>query len=184
MNQSKISVRYAKALFSIALEKNILEKIYQDMVLISNSGRIPEMAGLLNSPVISTTEKKKAMASLYEKKVDQITMSFLMLVIENKREIFLTDISRYFIDLHKKEHGIKTVTFITAAEIDETLRKKLIELIKSNFKTGVELNEKIDKDLIGGYILQIDDKQIDTSVSGKLKSLKRDLINTTFEKKL
>lgn len=184
MNQSKISVRYAKALFHLAKDNNSLETVMLDIQLIMNACKTKELGDFINSPVVNSTNKRKVINAVFDKKISDHSLSFLNLVLENKRENYLLDISRNFITMFKTEQGIKTVVFTTPLEIDENLRQMIIKLVGEVFQTKVELHEKVKKDLIGGYILRIDDNQIDDSVSGKLKKYERDLIKTHFEKKL
>jgi F-type H+-transporting ATPase subunit delta len=184
MNDSKISVRYSKALFQLAKEQNSLDAVLEDVKLILKVSEMKEVAEFLHSPILNSTEKLKAVKSIFSDKVSKNALSFLKVVIENKRENYLAAIARNYITMYKTEQGIKTVVFTTAVEIDEELRQIINKLVSEVFQTKVELNEKLDQKLVGGYILRIDDNQIDDSISSKLKQYKRELINTSFEKKL
>ncbi|MBN2680906.1 MAG: ATP synthase F1 subunit delta [Bacteroidales bacterium] len=184
MNQSKISVRYAKALFHLAKDNNSLPAVMDDIKLILDTAKIQELAEFINSPILNSTEKRKAINAIFENKISKHSLSFLNLVLENKRENYLNDIARNFIYMYKTDQGIKSVVFTTPVAIDETLRNNIINLVSTVFSTKVELKERIKEDLLGGYILRIDDNQIDDSISGKLKKYKRELINTSFEKKI
>jgi F-type H+-transporting ATPase subunit delta len=185
MNYSKISVRYSKALFMLAKEKQLLEEVKNDMILIHKSCQeIRDFDWLLDSPVIQTTEKQRALTSIYKGKVNELTLSFINLVARNKRESFLVGISRNFIDIYRKEKGIKAVTLTSSIELDKKTVDKIISVVKEAYNTEIEVSTVVDEEIIGGYILRIDDFQLDDSVASKLKQLERELINTSFEYKI
>jgi len=185
MNHSKISVRYAKALFLLAKERNILDEIKKDIELVYTScDSVYELKFLLESPVVKTSQKQEIFKQIYQNKVNELTITFLDLIIKNKREAHIKDIARNILDLFRKELGVKTAILTTAVALDETLRKNITEVIKLKFKTEIELTEQINKDLIGGFILRVDDQQYDASVSTKLNKLKKVLINKTYDNRL
>lgn len=181
MNQSKISVRYAKALFSLAEEKNALEKTEQDLAQVYELCDNPDFRLLLESPVVQTSQKQKAFKELFQEKFDQRSLSFLNLVLKNKRELFLKDIARNFLDQARKHKGIKQATLVSAVRLDEPIVKKIEKLIAQQVKAQVEITRQIDKSLIGGFILRIEDQQFDASVATKLKKIERQLLETPME---
>jgi F-type H+-transporting ATPase subunit delta len=175
MNDSKISVRYTKALFQLALEKNILDKINQDMIFISEICKIPEMKEFLHSPIIVPSKKTAIFHNVLGDKVEKITLSLIDLVVKNSREIFLPAISREFVHETMRYKGITETTLTTAVMADPAVKKQITDLVARVFNTRVELKENIDADIIGGFILQVDDNYIDASVRNKLRKIKKEL---------
>lgn len=184
MNYSKISIRYSKALFELAKEKNLIEEIKSDVKLIYDSFAVPEFSILLNSPIVKNSVKFEIIKKIFSNNLNSLTFSFLKMIIDNKRENHLNDISRNFLDFYKKDKGIKTSVFTTAADIDKDLMESIKKVIKDVFNSEIELNHIIDNEILGGFVLRVEDQQIDSSVSSKLRTLKRNLINTTFDVKL
>jgi F-type H+-transporting ATPase subunit delta len=179
MNESKISVRYAKALFSLGKEENAFGVLKKDMGLLHQCIKeIPELQYVIQSPVIKTTEKIRLFQESFKDSFSPLTFSFINLVLENRREDYLTGISRYFLDLLKTNYGIRSAELVTAVPINENLRKSIIQLIARKVDAKVELHEQVDKNIIGGFILRVDDQQIDASISSKLSRIKRELINS------
>ncbi len=86
MNDSKISVRYARALFQSAVEKKILDKVLQDMIFISSLCEMEEVKEVLVSPIIVPSKKKSILSGILEKNVEKITLSLVDLLIQNGRE--------------------------------------------------------------------------------------------------
>jgi len=177
MNESKISVRYAKALFRSALEKKVLDEVNKDMVFISSVCASEEFKDFLNNPVIDTEAKKKVMSNIFEKNVGGITMSLINLVIKNGRESFLPAIARVFRSDTLRYMGITECLLTTAVKIDGGIKKQISDLVASGFKTKVEFKENIDSEIIGGFILRVDDKYIDASIRYKLRKIKKELIS-------
>lgn len=177
MDENKISVRYAKALFSLAKEKKVLDEVKKDVDLIYQTSRaVPEFKMILGSPVIKTSAKAKIFKEIFVKQVNSITFSFLNLLLSNKRELFLEDISRNFLALYRKSTGFKSAVISSAFALDSATVEQFRQLIRNKFKTEVELTCNVNHDLIGGFVLRVEDQQIDASVSAKLKGLKQELV--------
>jgi F-type H+-transporting ATPase subunit delta len=179
MDENKISVRYAKALFNLATEKKVLDEVKQDVdLLYQTSSAVPEFKIILGSPVIKTSDKAKIFKEIFSKRVNSITYSFLNLILSNKRESFLEDISRNFLALYRKYSGYKSAVISSAFPLDSKMIEQFKQLIRSKFKTEVELVCNVNQDLIGGFVLRVEDQQIDASVSAKLKGLKLELVKS------
>lgn len=180
MNDSKISVRYARALFESALEKKLIEKVYDDMKFISEVCIIPELKEVLLSPIIVPSKKTDILHKVFGKNIEKITLSLVDLVVKNGRERFLPDIARNFLYETKKYKGITESVLTTAVRVDEKIRKQVTELVSGIFKTKVELKEVIDKDIIGGFILRVEDNYIDASIKNKLRKIEKELKGITL----
>lgn len=183
MNTSKIAVRYAKALFLLAKDKELLAEIGADMVQFFNAlSENQVIMNLLESPAIKPSEKRKLVSSLFENTLHEHTMSFIYMVLKNKREKYFLDIARHFIKLHREHNRIKYATIKSAKTLGESVKIRIVELIKSNFNIKeVVLNEEVDKELIGGIVLRIDDIQIDASVATKLKTIEKELTDKNIK---
>jgi F-type H+-transporting ATPase subunit delta len=180
MNDSKISVRYSKALFQSALEKDILDKVNQDMIFISEICKNPEAKELLQSPIIVPSKKSSVFHALLEGNVEEITLSLIDLVIKNGRESFLPGIAMNFVHATMKYKGITESILTTAMKVDAKLRKQITELISEIFKTRVQLEEIVDPDIIGGFILKVDDSYIDASVRNKLRKIRKEITSVAL----
>jgi len=177
MNLSKIPVRYSKALFLTSQEKNVLERVNDDMLMLYNTCLdIEEFNELLENPIVSSSTKRKIIESVFSGNVHKITLSFLSLILKNNREAFLEDITRVFLDLFRKKMGFVSVSLTTAVSIDDDLRKKIIKLINTAYKADVEMTESVNENILGGFKLQIEDKLLDASVSTSLNNIKRELL--------
>ncbi len=180
MNESKISVRYAKALFGLAKETQSTDALKKDVeVLYKCIQEIPELQFVIQSPVIKAGEKTRLFSEMFRPHFNPMTLTFINLVLERHREEYLAGISRYFLDLMKTEQGIQPAEMLTAVPLDESLRRSVLSLIAKKFSAHqVELNEMVDTRLIGGFVLRVGDQQLDASLATKLKRIHHELINS------
>ncbi len=180
MNDSKISVRYSRALFQLALEKKILDQVNQDMILISEVCKVSEVKEFLHSPIIYPSKKEAILHKMFGDNVQKITLSLIDLVVKNGREMYIPAMSRVFIHETKKYKGITESVLTTAVKVDEKIKKEITDLVSEVFKTKIELEENIDAEIIGGFILRVDDKYIDASIRNKLRRIRKELMESTI----
>lgn len=177
MNESKISVRYAKALFELGKEQNMIETFIADIKVLDDL--IKESAEfwlMIESPVVKTLQKRKVIKQIFTDKVNNLTLNFLDLVLKNRREIYLKDISRNFQALCRKNMGILSATLTSASKVADDSKVKLVELMEKSFNSKIELTEIIDEEIIGGFIIRLEDQQLDASVANQLNQIKRELL--------
>ena len=178
MNRSLIAVRYAKALFKLAIEQDNVEQIHTDIALLQQYCEEAEgFTEMLVSPVIKPDKKKQMFHEVLEGQIDISTLHLLDLLVDNNREALLTDINRHFISLFKANKGIKEVALYMAVAMDQAHIDQLESFLKEQFKAPIELSIKIKPELLGGFILTVDGKMVDASISSKLKQIKKELLS-------
>ena len=177
MNDSKISVRYSRALFQSALDKKLLDEVNQDMIFIAEICQLPDVKELLTSPIIVPSKKADILHKILGKELNELTLSLVDIVVKNGRERYIPAIARVFIHETMKFNGVTKSVLTTAVKVDENVRKQVSGLISDLFKTRVDLEENIDSDIIGGFILRVDDNYIDASIRNKLRKIRKELKN-------
>jgi F-type H+-transporting ATPase subunit delta len=181
MDESAISVRYARAIFALGKEQNMLSSIKNDMEIISAACKQSvEFNYLLKSPVIQTSEKIRILRQIFSQSVTEASMNLLELVTKNKREIFLESICRNVLAMIRKEKNIKTAVITTSRELNQETMQLIIKILEKELGSLVELTERVNQKIIGGLILSIDDKQYDASVATRLKQIRQQLIQTSL----
>jgi F-type H+-transporting ATPase subunit delta len=184
MYQSQINVRYAKSLFLVAKENKKLDEITNDISLLLNFFQeVDDFKMLVEHPTIKPSEKSTILKALFEDKFENHTMTFLLLTVKNKRENHLKNMCLNFLELYRKDQGIKQAVLTTAFELSEKERIIIKESIQKKFNATVELSEKVNQDLIGGMIIQVDDKQLDLSVAKQIQNLRNDFLKIDFNNK-
>tara|TARA_B100001564_G_scaffold317800_1_gene294023 strand:- start:155 stop:712 length:558 start_codon:yes stop_codon:yes gene_type:complete len=173
MRNARVTVRYAKALHGLAIEKKSELEVYNDMQKLSNACRDnKELTLFLKSPIIKTDKKLKILEQIFEKKISNISQLFLKIITQKKRESLLYDIANKFVEVYKKQNNIETANIITAQKLEPKLRANILNVLKNRFQEKIELNEVVDDKIIGGSIIRVADKQLDSSVSSALQKLK------------
>jgi F-type H+-transporting ATPase subunit delta len=179
MNQSQISVRYAKALYMASENSNKLTEVSADLKKILDLYHSSEDFILfLQSSVIKISQKISILNDIFIEHVQPLTMRFLILLAENRREAKLPDISRVFNDLVMEKLGVESVIITTAADLNPEVRENINRYLQLKTGKTIELTEKIKPEIIGGLILRIGDLQYDGSIAKQLKNVKEALLDS------
>jgi len=178
MSVSKVAYRYAQALLDLSEEQNLQDKVNADMMQLAGVCKeSKDFGSLLMSPIIDAGKKIDVFNALFESNMEKMSIGFLKLIIKNSRENLLPEIANGFVKLYKKSKNILEVSVVSATKLDEATKEKIIAKIKNKFDGTIEITESVDSELIGGFIVQIDDQQIDASIASQLTNLKNILLN-------
>jgi F-type H+-transporting ATPase subunit delta len=182
MLNPRVASRYAKSLLDLAVEKGLLEQTYNDMLYLKQlTAQSKEFINLLRSPIIKAEVKIKAVNAVIAGKVNDLTISFIRLMIVKARESVLPEVIIAFVNQYKQYKHIDTVKLTTAMPVSDAVRKAIIQQLKANGRfENIELETIVDSNIIGGFILQSGDKLIDASIAYDLKILERKFENNDF----
>lgn len=175
-----VASRYAKSLIDLAQETGQLEEVRKDMQLINEvSKNNRDFIVLLQSPVVKTDKKQAIFKQLFEGKVSKTTFAFLNLLASKRRESYIADVASAFDEQYKTLKNIITVKVESAVPLDEKTKAEILAPVKSAHKGAIALVEKVNPSLIGGFVLTINDTQIDHSVRRKLNDLRKGFADNT-----
>ncbi len=175
MKETRVAIRYAKALFDLAVEMEILEKVRDDATLIRDVCRQNrEFVLMLRSPIIKGKKKMAAIREIFKGKIQDATLKYMDIITRNGREDIIQDIVEQFIVMYKKHMNILPVTVKSAVKLDQDVRQKIISIITNRQEVTVELTEEIDESLIGGFLLEAESLQYDASVLRQIKNLEKE----------
>jgi F-type H+-transporting ATPase subunit delta len=182
MPNPRLAFRYAKSLIDLALERGELERVYADMKWLNSvckSNR--DFVNVLKSPVINSDTKRKIVEAVVKSNVSEMTNGFNSLLVAKGRENFLPEIVEAFIAAYKEYKHIKIVKLTSATPLSDPIRNAIVEQVKKSagFET-IELEEKVDPSIIGGFVLQIGDKLVDASIAYDLRSIAKQFDNNDF----
>jgi F-type H+-transporting ATPase subunit delta len=174
MANLRAASRYIKSLLDLAIERNVLEEVHNDMVFFAKVyDDNKAFALMLRSPVIPHDKKREILARIFKGKVNQLTMSFLDIITKKNREPLLGAIAKEFHNAYNEHKGIGKATVVSAVPLDGKLRGEFENLVrKYSEKKQIELVERVDPEMIGGFILNVGDRQIDASIKNKIQALK------------
>jgi len=173
-----VASRYAKSLLDLSVEKGQLEAVYADMLQVKSvCDSSKDFVNFLNSPIIKADKKIATMKAVFEGKLNAITSGFLTIVASKRRESVIPEMANEFIEQYRSHKNILTAVVTSANGLDAATKQKALDLVKSQLSGEVELVEKVDANIIGGFILKIGDKQLDKSVARQLSNMKKELTN-------
>jgi F-type H+-transporting ATPase subunit delta len=185
MKNTVLAGRYAKSLLDLSVERNELERVYQDMLYIHRVfEQNDELVIAIKSPVVKSDKKVAVLKAIFQSNVSNIILQYIDLIAQRKRESNLQEISEAFVKLYKKEKNILSAKVTSPTSLSGDARAKILAIIAPKSKGTVELIEEINTDLIGGFVLRIEDEQLDTSVKNKLSSLKKSFNNNPYIKEI
>lgn len=175
MKSTKSAARYAKAILELAIEQNVLDKVAGDMnYIVEINKETNDFQSLLGSPIINPDKKIAIFNELFGQ-FEKLTTMFIDLITRNRREYMLAQIADSFQAQLKAYKGIVPMTLISAVSLDKATKDMIFKKVNASVKGELEINEIIDESLIGGFIVRMDDKQIDASVASQLSNLKQRL---------
>jgi len=183
MSYTKITLRYAAAFFDLAKEKGILENAFNDMtqfgkVCISNH----DFVRMLQNPVVNADKKKKVINQVFGTTVNAVSLNFMNLMIRKRRERYLPSIAEAFSDLYLAWKGVKMAYVTSAVTLEAKEKTGILEIISKLTDKKIDLVETLNENLLGGFIINVDNFQVDQSLSTKIKELKKDFEKNLFIK--
>jgi len=183
MKNTRIPQRYAKALFDLAVEQNIVENVYNDVLLIKGvCDTNKDLLHLLGSPIIKSDKKQSIIKEIFQKQIHQITLTYLLIITKKRREFYISQIAKKFIDFYKDYKGIEVISIYSATQLDQTTRQKILNKLKTFINKEIELVEVINPKIIGGFIIQYNDKKYDASILNKIQTLAKNFSTNEYIK--
>lgn len=173
MSQTIVAHRYAKALLDLAKEKNALENVYHDMVdFVETCENNYDLVLTFKSPIIKHQVKLSIITKLFEKRFHPISFSIFKIITEKNREAYIPAIAKEFLTIYDEFKGIQPAQVVSASPLTDTQKKHFQKILEDYSGKTIKIQEKVDENLIGGFLVRIGDKQIDDSIKRKLNDLK------------
>lgn len=173
MSEIRVASRYAKSLIELANERNVLEQINADMQLFSQVvSQNRDFQLLMRNPIVKSDKKLAVINGVFKGKVQDLTLSFFNIVARKNRESLLEHIALAVQEQYRTIQGIQSAEVISAVPLNPSLRDELGQRLVAETGKRIELIERVDPSLIGGFVLRVGDKQIDSSVKNSLRKLR------------
>lgn len=168
---------YGDALFELAVSENAMDSLYEEAQAVLTAFRDNEELGkLLNHPKIETKQKQQVIENSFSPFVSKNMTGLLVLMVEKARSSAITEALEYFVCKVKEHKGIGVATVTTATELSEQQKDKLVKrLLQTSDYKEFEMVYKVDPELLGGMVIRIKDRVVDSSVKTKLEQLAKDL---------
>lgn len=172
---------YGYALYELASEENIEERIEEEfsyVVDILNDNT--EFVKLLSNPRIPTKERISLLDKIFNGKIHSYLLSLLKILVERRMTSSIVLIYKEFKNKYYDDKNILLVTAISAVELNDSQKQKIIDKLAKSMNKTVILNNKIDKSSIGGVRLEYQGRMIDASVKNRFKKLQLNLKNADY----
>lgn len=185
MIEIRLGDRYAKSVLDLAIQRGSLDAVQADFRSIEKvCSENPDFVRMLKSPIIHSDKKHAILTQLFASGADEITKLFIQILVNKKREGYLRDIANRFLhqcDLHKNiTRGVVT----SASALTDGQRAEIRRAVETGLKTSFEIEEKLDKNLIGGFTLRVGDLLFDASLSTRLRKLSQEFDNNPYVKQV
>lgn len=178
MRSHRAATRYAKSIIELAKEQKVLDEVYGDMKLFSaviEQNRI--FSVMLKNPIVNHDKKRKILHALFDTRMNKLSVSAFDLITKKNRESILAEISTEFQVQYNAFKGLQVADITTTINLDDELRNKFKSLVEEISGKKANLNEIIDDDIVGGFVLNVGDLRLDRSIKTQLNNIKRELTN-------
>ncbi len=179
-----VSKTYGEALFQVAVEQGKLDSFIEEItaiqeILIKN----PDLNALMNHPKLTKDEKKEVINNIFDTKIDKEILGFFDLVITKDRYQDVNSILMYFIEKAKLEKGIGTAKITSAVTLSEEQKQQILnKLLETTTYQKMDMTYCVDNSLIGGMVLRIGDRVVDSSIKTKLDNMQKELLTIRLTK--
>jgi len=176
--EPRIVRRYATALFNAARKAGVVDQVESDLGLVSFTVESsPRLRQALESPLVPAERKHGVLDGVFRGKVHEVTLSYLYLLVDKRREEAITATEPVYIELANEARGIVSVNVTTAAPLSKEQEARLKAKLSERTGKTVELAVRVDPSIIGGVSIKIGDTVIDGSIKGQLGTLREKLLS-------
>lgn len=186
MSVTRIASRYAKSLLDLAKEQGKVDKVLEEVKVFKKAAEQKDFQLLLKSPIVKSDKKQAIIKEIFGGKFDELTMTFLDVITRKGREQYLAPIADQYIAQHKAMNHISTVKVTTAAPLEPTSLSIIKAQLMGSDSTNdnIEIETVVNPDIIGGFVIEFDDKLYDASVAHKLELLRKEFSGNEYKKKM
>ena len=169
-----VSDRYASALYDLAAEKKLVDPVLEDLSNLKNMLKDnKELSLVIKSPLITSIDKLNIFESLLKKiNANELTSTFLKVIEKNKRFSNLASIITQFMNINSQKRGDVLADITSADELNDDQKNNITNQLKSILGDKLSLSFDVDKNIMGGLIVKVGSKMIDTSLANKINKLK------------
>ncbi len=176
MNEGRISIRYAGALYDMAFKQKSEQQVYQQLIVLTQAFfTVPELVEALSNPTYSKKQKLDLLITASGKNAPEALITFFEFVLSKGREPFMLFICMSYQDLYRKEQKMVVGELISAVEVSAKTIKKMTDFVQKKYNQQLDLITKIDPSIIGGFIFEVNNQRIDASIKAELRKIERSL---------
>lgn len=172
MNEGRISIRYAGALYAMAVEAKCEHKIYEQLITLTNSYfHTPGLSNALSNPIYNKQQKLDLLTTASGKVIEKELVTFFELVLSKGRTEFILFMCMSYQDIYRKAQKLVVGEITSAVTLDKNAVDQLTNFVKAKYDQKLEIISKIDPSIIGGFILEVNNQRMDASIKEELKKI-------------
>ena len=181
----RININYAKALFLVASDTGQLDAVCEDMRMVNQvCAENKLLVTVFANPVIREDKKFAIVKDIFEDKISKVSMLFLRFVVRKRRSVNLKGISNAFIELYRNYKRIVLSHFVSATEPDDSTKNAVEKVVGDYTHKKVELTTQVDSSIIGGFSVSFDGNMYDARISSQIANLRKEFSKNVYESKL
>lgn len=178
MSEYRVASRYAQALLDLAIEQKSLERVKQDVeAFLSVLKGHSELRALLVNPIVNHEKKTAILHAIFGEQFHPIVLGFFRLMVSKGRADVLYATAQRFVDVYNTYKKIVIAKVVSATALSAESSKAITHLIAEATGSEVVLEHSVNPDLLGGFLVTVDDKQIDATLLGRLNRLERTFLS-------
>ncbi len=179
MSEGLIPRRYAKALFKLTEENRASADVYDEMkTVVESFQQNPDLAKMIANPFLPDSDKTRLLYAAAGKKLEDFYKGFVRLVISKNRTPWMEQMAYCYRDIYRERYNISRVCITTAVDLPEAEMNRLRALVEKSFKnTTLEFSYNINKDIIGGFVIDVDSVRMDASLRNEIENLRLNLLS-------
>jgi F-type H+-transporting ATPase subunit delta len=184
MSVQRIASRYGKSLIDLAKDQNKLDEILEDIKVFRETCESRDFVLLLKSPIIHAAKKREIFQVIFKGKLDELTLSFFDIILRKGREFYLREIADSFVEQYNEINEISVVTLTTATPLSQDHLEKIRQRIRESGIThpNIDLKVHVDAGIIGGFLIEFEDKLYDASVARHINMLRKEIESDKYIK--
>ena len=185
MKGARPALRYAKAILNLAIDSGKETEVHDNMKLIVDTiTGSSDLDAMLKSPVIKASDKRKVLTALFGEKVSAIIKGLFTVLEENKRMIMLEPIAKQYAIIYDFHKRTQLAEVTTAVPLTKQLEEKILAKIVEITGNSANIENIVNPDILGGFILRVGDIQYDASISNQFNELRREFDNSHYIPKI
>ncbi len=178
MNLGKISGRYARALYALAKEQNVQGAVNNELHQLSDSFfEVPKLQEALANPMHTAAEKERLLITAAGgDSISPLLKQFFQFIIEKNREEFAVFMAMSYQDIFRRDENIVLGTITSASEIGTDAVQRIKNRVLKKYSRKLNVHTKVDKSLIGGFVIEINNYKLDVSVKNQLQEIAKEMV--------
>ncbi len=181
MRFSKVATVYANSLYNYASEKNKIAEVFDDVLSVARMARkSADLRRVIGNPTVKHSVKFQVISDVAQNNCTEETKYFIKYLYDHERIDAVLEIFEAFLVLKDEREGLLRVDVCSAETLSPEQKAGIISRLEVKYAKHIELTEKIDPTIIGGFIVTVGDTIIDASVKNQLTQIKKKLISASF----